>query len=343
MFTTRKSWWMRTSTVGLFGAAGIGFLAGKVTITNVARAAGPTNPAPASEADKRFVACIHGGRVPITREELGEYLIARFGAEKIDLLINKIIIDTACKEKGIDVTDAEIDAALLDDLKGIGVDREKFVNGVLKQYGKTMYEWREDVLRPKIQITKLCKLQISVTEDDLTKIFNSEFGERVDGRLIIWPKNEHKFAEAMYEKLRSSDAEFDNAAKTQAAPHLAASGGKIKPFGRGAGTHPMLEERAFNLKAGQMTALLRTDEGTVCFKCDQRLPPDDKAKLDDHRERLTRVVYERKLAMEIPKKCRELRDAADPKVWLRRKETPDELNRNTETLIKQAGGAVPSK
>ncbi len=343
MFTTRKSWWMRTSTVGLLSAAGIGFLAGRVTTINVAHAAGPTTPPPASDADKRFVAYIHGGKVPITREELGEYLIARFGADKIDLLVNKVIIETACKEKGIDVTEAEIDAALVEDLKSIAVNREQFVNGVLKQYGKTMFEWREDVLRPKIQISKLCKLQISVAETDIQKEFESEFGTRIKGRLIIWPPTEERAAFMTYEKIRSNDNEFEAAARTQVASHLGASGGRIKPFGRGAGTHPDLEAEAFKLKPGQISTLVKTKEGLVCFKCDEVLPPDADAKFEDHRERLSRVVYEKKLAIEIPKKCRELRDAAQPRVLLARKETPEDLKRNTETMLQQTGGTAPSK
>jgi PPIC-type PPIASE domain len=343
MFTTRNSWWMRTGTVGLLGAAGIGFLAGKLTTTNTAQAAPPTPQAPTpNEADKRFVAYIHGGKVPITREDLGEYLIARFGTEKIDLLVNKVIIETACKEKGIEVTEAEIDAALQEDLKGIAVDKRTFVDGVLKQYGKTMYEWREDVLRPKIQITKLCKMHVTVTEEDIKRAFEEEFGTRIDGRIIIWPKGQEKVPFAMYEKLRSSEEEFDNAARTQASPNLAALGGRIKPFGRGAGTSTDLEMQAFKLKPGQISTIIESKEGSVIFKCDRIIPPDDNIKLDDHRERLTRVCYDKKLALEIPKKCRELRDVAQPVVLLRRKETPEDLERNTKALL-QAGATAPSK
>src|SRR5437868_6517832 len=64
-----------------------------------------------SDYAKRAVAWI-GDTEVVTREELGEYLIARFGAERLEMLVNKRIIDRACKEKGIDVTEAEIDAVL---------------------------------------------------------------------------------------------------------------------------------------------------------------------------------------------------------------------------------------
>lgn len=342
MFTTTQTWWKRTGTVGLLGAAAIGFFAGKLTTPSAAHAAGPTNPPQANEAEKRLVAYLHGGKVQITREELGEYLIARFGAEKIDLLVNKVIIETACKERNIEVTDAEIEAALQEDLKGIQVDRQQFISGVLKQYGKTMYEWREDVLRPKIQIMKLCKLQISVNEDDIKKAFDGEFGKRVDGRIIIWPKTEDRIAKLAWSKIRQDEEEFKNASMTQASAALASSGGRIKPFGRGVGMNAKLEEQAFSLKEGQVSALFDAGtEGIACFKCDKIIPPDAEAKLEDHRERLSKVVFEQKLAIEVPKKCRELRDAAQPKVLLARKETPEDVERNAKTLIQQTGGVVP--
>src|SRR5262245_37588028 len=73
-------------------------------------------PAPAAATESaapvpsgRVVAWIHGN-IPISREELGEYLIQRYGKEKIKHLINKRIIEQAAREKGIDVTDAEVNA-----------------------------------------------------------------------------------------------------------------------------------------------------------------------------------------------------------------------------------------
>src|SRR5690348_16564120 len=67
-----------------------------------ARTAPPTPGAAAASAsatdyDSRIVAFVHDNpRQAITRQELGEFLIARHGAEKLPLLINKRILDHAC-------------------------------------------------------------------------------------------------------------------------------------------------------------------------------------------------------------------------------------------------------
>ena len=43
-----------------------------------------------------MVAYIYGS-IPITREDLGEYLIARKGLDTVELLVNKRIIEHACE------------------------------------------------------------------------------------------------------------------------------------------------------------------------------------------------------------------------------------------------------
>src|SRR5262245_40172967 len=68
-------------------------------------------PAPQPEAPRTVVGYIYG-TVPITREELGEFLIARGGHEKLELLCNKKIIETEASRRGVTVTPVEIRAGL---------------------------------------------------------------------------------------------------------------------------------------------------------------------------------------------------------------------------------------
>src|SRR5262249_47053434 len=105
-------------------------------------ATAPGTTEPGSDSSRQVVAYIYG-TTPITRRDLGEYLIARHGADSLELLVNKRIIEQCCKEKGIQVTAAEVDSALAEDLKGMGVNLKDFVDQVLKHYNKTLYEWKE--------------------------------------------------------------------------------------------------------------------------------------------------------------------------------------------------------
>src|SRR5262249_23602779 len=77
----------------------------------------PLAPPSGTDYSRRVVA-YYNGTVPVTREDLGEYLIARMGAERLENLVNKKIIEYYCRDRGIEVTAAEVEAAYIDDLKG---------------------------------------------------------------------------------------------------------------------------------------------------------------------------------------------------------------------------------
>src|SRR5262245_10674059 len=108
----------------------------------------PEKPAPPVADPKQPVATINGE--PITREEYGEYLIRLHGAAKLEAFVNRRIIERACNQKKIAVTEAEIEEELDRDLKQLNVDRDQFVKDVLKQDGRSMAEWKEVVLRPRL-------------------------------------------------------------------------------------------------------------------------------------------------------------------------------------------------
>src|SRR5262245_24764737 len=109
--------------VGLAVAAGVFFFV-KSRFDAPARAQGPKHdptwtppdsgwtPNPEDYAS-RVVAYVNGPTgqpQPVTRQELGEYLIHRLGTQKLPTLINKRLVDRECKARGIEITVAEVEA-----------------------------------------------------------------------------------------------------------------------------------------------------------------------------------------------------------------------------------------
>lgn len=283
-------------------------------------------PAP-SDYSQRVVAYVNGN-IPVTREELGEYLIAREGAEKLELLVNKKIIDMYCKQKGVEVTAAEVDAAVAEDVRGMGVNVADFVNKVLKHYHKSLYEWKEDVIRPKLALTKLCRDRVQVTDQDLQEAFDAHYGEKVDCRIILFPKGESRQALAAHAKVRDSDEEFTRLASQQASPSLAATGGHVRPISHHSTGNGQLEKEAFCLRPGEVGPVIDTPEGPVILKCVARIPPEKEHTLDKDRAVLHKEVFDRKVQQEIPILFRELRERARPTLILRKSSLrEDELMR----------------
>lgn len=292
----------------------------------------PASVTSSPDYSSRVVGYIYDN-IPITREELGEYLIARFGAERLELLANKKIIDMECKKAGIEVTAAEVEERLNNDLAGLSVDRKTFVDQVLKNYKKTLYEWKEDVLRPQLMLAKLVRGRVKVTDEDLKKAYDAYYGEKVDCRLIMWSRGEEKAAMQAYGRIRDSEEEFNRAARAQKSNTLASAGGKIRPISRNTTGNEELEKAAFSLQSGEVSALVGTPEGIVCIKCDKRIPADTSVALDSVKEKLSKEIFEKKVNAEIPVVFAEMRKKANPRLLMGT--TSEDLAKDVKELLEE--------
>ncbi|HXG11710.1 MAG TPA: peptidylprolyl isomerase [Gemmataceae bacterium] len=300
----------------------------------------PPAPPPSPEYTRNVVAYIYG-TVPITREELGEYLIARLGAERLEPLVNKRIIEYHCQRQGITVSPAEIEADLAETLASLKVDLKTFVNQILKARGKTLYEWKEDVIRPKLLMHKLCRDRVRVEEEDILKGFEAYYGEKVKVQMILWPKEEHHIALKMWDEIRKDEKAFDRAARSQASAQLARVGGMIDPFGRYTTGSPELEKVAFSLEPGEVSPIIGTKEGYVVIKLLERIPPNKAVKLDEVRAKLEKEVIEKKTQMLIPEVFAELKKQADPRLLLKRYESQEDLEREVQRELQSAVPGAP--
>ncbi len=339
-----RQWPRPLPALGFLGLLALAFCWGRFGSLPRAGAVPPPAGAAGAPADtnsdyaRRWVAVLYGN-IPITREEFGEYLIARH-SDQLELLVNKRIIELACKQRGIEVTAAEVDAALVEDLKGLKVSQKDFVTKILKHYNKSLFEWKEDVIRPKLALSKLCRNRIKVTDQDLQDAFQAYYGEKVDCRLILFPKDQEKIAMNKYGDLRSSDEAFDRMAREQASPTLAGKGGQIAPIGHKTTGNPDLEREAFSLRPGEVSRFIETPQGLALLKCVKRIPPDTTKSLDKERPALEKEIIEKKTQLEIPNLVKELREQAQPKLFLQRATTQEELERAVRHEL-QGGAARP--
>jgi len=296
-------------------------------------------PSANSDYSSRVVAYVYDN-MPVTREELGEYLIARYGTERLDLLCNKKIIDNECRKAGIEVTAAEVENSLSEDLKGLNVDRKTFVDKVLKNYRKNLYEWKEDVIRPKLMLSKLVRSRVKVTDDDIKKAFDAYYGEKVECRIVMYEKGFERAVLSDYPRLRDSEEEFHKAAKNQKSSSLAATAGKIRPIARNTTGNDELEKAAFALQPNEVSPVIGTPEGLIIVKCDKRIPADTTVNLESVREKITAEIIEKKIAAEIPVAFSEMRKRANPKLILQGVNQTDDLTKTIAPLIKEVDDAL---
>jgi parvulin-like peptidyl-prolyl isomerase len=300
--------------------------------------AGVTSSGP-SEYSERWVAVIHGN-IPVTREEFGEYLIVRH-ADKLELLVNKRIIERACKAKNIDVTAAEVEAALAEDLKGLNVTLKDFVDKVLKNYHKSLFEWKEDVIRPRLALNKLCRSEVQVTEKDLQDAFEAFHGEKVECRLILFPPDQKKEALQKYPEIRKSEEDFIRFAKQQASASLATKGGLIAPIGRHTTGDENLEKEAFRLQPGEISSLIETPQGQAVLWCIKRVPADKTKTVESERASLEKVVLDKKTQVEMQNYFKQLQAQAQPKLFLNKSVTQEEVESTVKKDLQDAPKSKP--
>lgn len=284
-------------------------------LASVGHAQQPVVPASGSvpQTPVRAVAYIYG-TTAITREELADFLIARGGYEKIDLLINRKIFEIECAKKGITVTPQEMEAVLSDDMKGLGISKEQFLEQILSRYNKTYYEWMEDVIKPRIQLKKLCQDQVKVTEEDVKKQFDGLYGEKRRVQMVMWPKSEIKVAQEQFAQARKSQEEFDRVARNQANPSLAAAAGHILPISKyQAKDDPVIEKIAFDLKVGEISHIQEIkNQGYVILKLQEIIPPAKDVTFESKKAELEKVAFEKKVEEMIPEYVASLRKVAKP-------------------------------
>jgi len=284
----------------------------------------------ATDYSQRVVAYMYDN-MPVTREELGEYLIARFGQERVEFLINRRIVEMACQAKGVYVTDGEVEAQFKEELRSISpnMTAQEFTNQVLKRFNKSLYEWKEDVIRPKLLLAKLCRPMVEVTQEDLRKAYEARFGPMVECRMIAFQKENRHMSE-IWTKIKDNEAEFAQQAAAQPNPTLAAKGGKIPPIHKYFGD-AKIEDVAFKLQAGQVTPLMEMPDGTfIVLKCDKHLPANYTKTFESVRLDLEKEMREFKLSQKIPEYFAELRKQAHPRVLITNQVREEDLRRDVE-------------
>jgi RNA polymerase sigma factor (sigma-70 family) len=256
------------------------------------------------------------GTVPVTRAEIGNHLVDRMSADQLDSYLNYRILMHACQQRGITVTDREVDAALAETKQALHADGAAFQE-VLRKQNKTLLEWKSDVIRPRLLLGKLCRDRVAVTEKDLREAYEAGFGEKVECQVVLWPMDRQEEAQRVSQVIHTSPGAFELAASTQATPSLARTQGRLPPLNRHSSANADLERAAFGLQAGELSPLIQTAEGWMIVKCLRRLPADSTKSLDEVQDSLKQEVVNRKGAKTMQKVFEELKQEAHPKILWR--------------------------
>ncbi len=228
-----------------------------------------------SEVEKRAapeLARLAMERDPTTRATKRNEIIK----ETLNLLISERLMDMEVKESNIEVSSADVDAAVEDVKRLNNFDDEK-LKTVVAQEGFNMSSYR-DLVRGQVGRLKLVQLKVrsrvKVLEDDLKAEYEK------------------------YKRMESEDPELHArhiVTKTKSEGSSASEGGDLGFFRRGV-MLPEFEKVAFHLKVGEVSDPVKTKFGWHIIKLDEirQLPVKPFAEVKESlRQRLTSSQLDR--------------------------------------------------
>ena len=252
---------------------------------------------------------------PITMRELEEQCLARHGAEVLEGTINRTLIELECKKQGIAITEEEIDREIermaMDGVKTKSdgsPDVKAWLELIAKQ-GVSLEVYRHDAVWPTVALKKLVADKVAVTEDDLQKGYEANYGERV--RCLAIVLNDFRRAEQVFELARThNNSEYFGklAAQYSVEPGSQALQGEVPPIRKNGG-QPTLEKEAFQLKPGELSGVIQVGDKYIILRCEGRTEPE-RFSFASVRNEIYHDLHEKKLRLAMTDRFEAMQEAA---------------------------------
>ncbi len=259
-------------------------------------------------------ATVNGRQIPL--EQLAAECITRHGQEVLDGEVNRKILQQELKRKNATVDQADIDAEIARAAASYGHERpdgtpdvEKWLKSVTEVPGATVDLYVRDAVWPSCALKKLVGNKVQVTEEDLQKGFESNYGERVEVLAIVL--SDQRQAQKVWEMARNqnTDAFFGELAQQYSIePASRGNGGKVPPIRRHSGS-PIVEQGAFKLQTGELSGILAVEGQFIILKCQGRTQPVQ-PDYNAVRNELYRDILEKKQRVLMTNEFDRLKDVA---------------------------------
>jgi parvulin-like peptidyl-prolyl isomerase len=252
----------------------------------------------------------------ISMAQLSDECIARYGKDVLEGEINRLLLVQELRRSGKTVEDADIDREVMraadayNYLKKDGTpDVQAWLKAVTESDGTTVELYVRDAVWPSAALKKLVGETVQVTEEDLKKGFESNFGERVEVMAIILTN--HRQAQEVWEMARNNPTEQffgELAHQYSVEPTSKANYGRVPPLRRHSG-QPTMEKEAFRLKPGELSGIVAVGDNYVILRCNGRTQPVVK-EFAAVKDELFKDIQEKKLRLAMAKEFDRLKETA---------------------------------
>lgn len=260
-----------------------------------------------------------GGKHPLARvnneiigqDQVAAECLARYGKEVLDGIINRLIIQQACRKQGVEVSAAEVDAEIVRIAKKFELPVETWYQMLQAERDITPMQYRSDVIWPMLALRKLAGEKVEVSNKDLQQAFIREYGPRVKAKMIMFDKQRH--AQKVWETVQRDPENFGRAAREHSIePTSRALDGDIPPIRRYSGPDTeTLVNAAFKLKPGEISGIIQAGQPGqtryVILKCIGHTEPVV-TDINEVREELYSQLQEQKVQESVARVFQKLKD-----------------------------------
>ena len=261
-------------------------------------------------------------RQPIPLATLEAECIKRFGPKVLDGAIHRKLLEGALESIGAKVEQADIDQEIARAAVYYGMvnndgrpNIEAWLKEVLKDDGSSIELYISDVVWPTVALKKMIAGKVTVSEQDLQKGFESNYGPRAEVLAIVC--SNQRTAQEVWQMARDNPTDQffgELASQYSVEPSSRSNFGKIPPLRRHSG-QPTLEEAAFKMQPGELSGIIETGGQYVVLRSQGRTTPVV-AELSAVRDELTKDILEKKQRLAMEKHLDNLLTAAQIDNWL---------------------------
>lgn len=244
--------------------------------------------------------------------QVAEYCLKLFGEIVLAERISITMLAQECKKRNIQITDADLD----EEIRTRAAREMPLINGnpnvdqwlavQSKNTGTTVLGFRNNTIRPLVMLKKLAKDNVEVSEEDIQKGFEANHGPRARCLAIFF--NNMRQAQQVWDQARKVPLQEhfgDLAAKYSVHGPSKALRGEIKPIQKYGGM-PILEDKAFALKAGEISEVIQLGHEEYVILYGLGLSQPIVTNIDDVRDLIVEDVSEKKLQLEMQKQLESL-------------------------------------
>lgn len=229
---------------------------------------GWAGPSASAQQSNSVVAVVNAD--PITRDQLSQATLDRYGKDVLDNMVNRYLILQQCKQQGIEITNEDVRTEIARIAKKFGLDVPLYLQLLQEERDISPDQYSREIIWPILALRELVRDQVEVSEDEFNRAYLAQFGEAVKCRMIMTDRK--ALADQIQAQATTAPGTFAALAREHSNDETSASiGGLIPPIRRYMGDS-RIEEAVFSLQPNQVSSVVQIADQYMVFQAVKRLP-----------------------------------------------------------------------